>query len=94
MIPALAVTRRDGHTSVFQPTTLAMWWAEETLGESFREANEWALRLALAYYDAHGQPDAAATLEQVRAWAKAESVNVEVADTAAGPTRPDPSGEP
>lgn len=93
MIPALAITDREGGTVTYQPTTMAMWWVEETLGQSFRDANEWALRLCLAYYQAHGEPDAAATLDQVRAWAKAQAVTVEVAGSA-DPTQPGHSGAP
>lgn len=93
MIPALAITYRDGRSSVFQPTTLAMWWLDDVFG-NVREASEYALRLAMAYYEAHGEPEDAVPLPDIRSWAKAEGVTVEVADSAAGPTRPDPSGAP
>lgn len=94
MIPALAITGRDGATVVYQPSTMAMWWSEETIGASYREANEWGLRLCLAYYQAHDEPDTAATLADVRAWAKAHSITVEVADTAPDPTQTGPSDGP
>lgn len=89
MIPGLSVSVDGGTPVTIRPTTNALWLAEETLGDlaSAASSSQWALLLTLAYYGVVGEPDTAASLEDVRAWARLHAVRVEEVED----DRPDPT---
>jgi hypothetical protein len=90
VIPGLSVSVDGSVPVTIRPTTNALWLAEETLGNLATAAtgSQWALLLTLAYYGVVGEPDTAAELADVRAWARDHSVRVEeVEDNRPDPTR-------
>jgi hypothetical protein len=66
----------SGTPITVRATTNALWLAEETVG-SLEAASNWALILTIAYYGVVGEPEHAATIDQVRAWAREHKVRVE-----------------
>lgn len=76
MIPSLAVSVDGGAPVIVSPTTNALWLAEETVG-SLSSAGRWPLLLTLAYYAVAGEPDAAVTIDTVRAWARDNQIRVD-----------------
>ena len=76
MIPAIVVRKGDRRPITVEPTTNSLWLAEETVGD-IAGASKWAVLLAIAYYGLEGEPDQAATVEQVRAWARDNHIRVD-----------------
>lgn len=74
-------------------TADALWWTEDTLGTAWNKASDWAIRLCLAYYGAHGKPEDPVDIKTVRAWGRDYSIEVTV-DATANPTPPELSGAP
>ena len=76
MIPAIVVRKGGSAPITVEPTTNSLWLAEETVGD-IAGASKWAVLLAIAYYGLEGEPDQAATVEQVRAWARDNHIRVD-----------------
>jgi len=84
VIPAIVVRLGGSAPITVEPTTNSLWLAEETLGD-MGAASKWAIILAVAYYGIEGEPDKAVPIEQIRAWARTNSVRADEVEEEKGP---------
>jgi hypothetical protein len=89
MYPEIKIDRK-GHDSLTVQTVSADFMHYDDLNGEKR-ANEHALRLCMAYYYCEGKD--ALSLKEVKAWARANDVRVDIMREDVDPTQTDPTAD-